>query len=188
MKSIGPEEVALGKDLEVKMDEIKDVYNRELYLPFVEYCSAHGYRTMRDLGCYDFRLLSRREDFSPMLITRIKAVYTAYQKREAEKAEAAAPRRRCAQPVSLVMETQLLLRLREYLSCNSGRIVTLEELFRAADGQLKRTRIVKLLADVPWCCQVDRSSYFWKGEAQAPAPQQPRYSIPAGEEAMLAAE
>lgn len=37
------------------MDEIKDIYNRELYQPFVEYCAAHGYRTMRDLGCYDFR-------------------------------------------------------------------------------------------------------------------------------------
>ncbi len=30
------------------MDEIKDIYNRELYQPFVEYCAAHGYRTMRD--------------------------------------------------------------------------------------------------------------------------------------------
>ena len=72
------------------MDMIKDIYNRELYQPFVEYCATHGYHTMRDLGCYDFRLLSRREDFSPMLITRIKAVYAAYQKQEAEKAEAAA--------------------------------------------------------------------------------------------------
>ena len=69
------------------MDMIKDIYNRELYQPFVEYCATHGYHTMRDLGCYDFRLLSRREDFSPMLITRIKAVYAAYQKQEAERSE-----------------------------------------------------------------------------------------------------
>ena len=78
------------------MDMIKDIYNRELYQPFVEYCATHGYHTMRDLGCYDFRLLSRREDFSPMLITRIKAVYPAYQKSAAEKAEAGVPRRRAA--------------------------------------------------------------------------------------------
>ena len=143
------------------MDEIKDIYNRELDQPFVEYCAAHGYRTMRDLGCYDFRLLSRREGFSPMLITRIRAVYTAYQKSEAEKAEAAAPRRRTAQPMSLVMETQLLLQMREFLQRNSSRTVSLDELFRAAGGQLKRTRIVKLLTDVPWCCQVDRTTYYW---------------------------
>ena len=43
------------------MDMIKDIYNRELYQPFVEYCATHGYHTMRDLGCYDFRLLGRRE-------------------------------------------------------------------------------------------------------------------------------
>lgn len=147
------------------MDEIKDVYNRELYQPFVEYCTAHGYRTMRDLGCYDFRLLSHREDFSPMLITRIKAVYAAYQKRAAEKAEAAAPRRCASTPISLVMETQLLLQMRAYLQGHQNASVTLDELFRAADGQLKRTRIVKLLADVPWCCQVDRNTYFWREPA-----------------------
>lgn len=145
------------------MDEIKDIYNRELYQPFVEYCAAHGYRTMRDLGCYDFRLLGRREDFSPMLITRIKAVYAAYQKTATEKAEASAPRRRSAQAVSLVMETQLLLQMREFLQSNSNRIVTLDELFRAINGQLKRTRIVKLLTDAPWCVQVDRGTYYWNG-------------------------
>ena len=133
------------------MDEIKDIYNRELYRPFVEFCAAHGYRTMRDLGCYDFRLLSRREGFSPMLITRIKAVYAAYQKSEAEKSEAAAPRRRTAQPISLVMETQLLL-----------------QMFRAAGGQLKRTRIAKLLSDAPWCIQVERGTYYWNDNAPAP--------------------
>lgn len=143
------------------MDEIKDIYNRELYQPFVAYCAAHGYRTMRDLGCYDFRLLNRRQDFSPMLITRIKAVYAAYQKQQAEKAEAGAPRRRTPEPISLVMETQLLLKLREYVSANSFRTVTLDELFRALDGQLKRTRITKLLADAPWCRQVDRNTFFW---------------------------
>lgn len=142
------------------MDEIKDVYSRELYQPFVEYCSAHGYRTMRDLGCYDFRLLSRRKDFTPMLITRIKAVYAAYQKQHSEKEEV--PVRRGAQTMSLVMETQLLLRLREYVGNNRFRAVTLDELFRELDGQLKRARIVKLLADAPWCSQVDRNTYFWK--------------------------
>lgn len=142
------------------MDEIKDIYSRELYRPFVEYCSAHGYRTMRDLGCYDFRLLSRREDFSPMLITRIKAVYAAYQKQHAEKPEV--PVRRSAQTISLVMETQLLLKLREYVGNNRFRTVTLDELFQELDGQLKRSRIVKLLADAPWCSQVDRNTYFWK--------------------------
>lgn len=153
------------------MDEIKDIYNRDLYQPFVKYCAAHGYRTMRDLACYDFRLLSRRQDFTPILITRIKAVYAAYQKQEAEKAEAAAPRRRAAEPISLVMETQLLLRLREYISNNHFRAVTLDELFRELDGQLKRTRIAKLLADAPWCRQVDRNTYYWSG-AKAPLMQQ----------------
>lgn len=143
------------------MDEIKDIYNRELYQPFVEYCAAHGYRTMRDLGCYDFRLLSHREGFSPMLITRIKAVYAAYQKSEAEKSEAAAPRRRAAQPISLVMETQLLLQMRDFLWSNSSRAVSLDELFQAAGGQLKRTRIAKLLSDAPWCVQVERGVYYW---------------------------
>ena len=147
------------------MDEIKDIYNRELYQPFVEYCAAHGYRTMRDLGCYDFRLLSHREDFSPMLITRIKAVYTAYQKSAAEKAEAGVPRRRAAAPISLVMETQLLLQMRAYLQGHQDATVTLDELFHAAGGQLKRTRMVKLLADAPWCCQVDRNTYFWRETA-----------------------
>jgi len=145
------------------MDEIKDIYNRDLYQPFVEYCAAHGYRTMRDLGCYDFRLLSRRPDFSPMLITRIKAVYAAYRKRETEKEESAVPRRRAAQPISLVVETQLLLKLREYIANNCFRTVTLDELFRELDGQLKRTHIAKLLADAPWCRQVDRNTYFWDG-------------------------
>jgi len=147
------------------MDEIKDVYSRELYQPFVEYCTAHGYRTMRDLGCYDFRLLSHREGFSPTLITRIKAVYTTYQKNAAGKAEAAAPRRRAPAPISLVMETQLLLQMREYLQGHQEDTVTLDELFQAADGQLKRTRIVKLLADAPWCGQVDRNTYFWRETA-----------------------
>jgi len=149
------------------MDEIKDIYNRELYQPFVEYCTAHGYRTMRDLGCYDFRLLSRRKDFTPMLITRIKAVYTAYQKSVMEKAEAAAPRRRASQPISLVMETQLLLQMREFLMNNSSRTVSLDELFRAAGGQLKRTRIVKLLSDAPWCGQADRGVYYWNDASAA---------------------
>jgi len=148
------------------MDEIKDIYSRELYRPFVEYCAAHGYRTMRDLGCYDFRLLSRRPDFTPMLITRIKAVYTAYRKREAEKTEAAVPRRRTSQPISLVVETQMLLQLREYVANNRFRTVTLDELFQELDGQLKRTHIAKLLADAPWCRQVDRNTYFWNESGQ----------------------
>ena len=151
------------------MDMIKDIYNRELYQPFVEYCATHGYHTMRDLGCYDFRLLSRREDFSPMLITRIKAVYAAYQKQEAEKAEAAAPRRRnAAQPVSLVVETQLPLKLRDYLANNSFRTVSLDELFQELHGQLKRTRISKLLADAHWCQQVDRNTFYWNDSGALP--------------------
>lgn len=151
------------------MDEIKDIYNRELYQPFVAYCAEHGYRTMRDLGCYDFRLLSRREGFTSTLIMRIKAVYTAYQKSEAEKAQAAAPRRRAAQPISLVMETQLLLQMRELLRSRDGSRVTLDELFQAAGGQLKRTRIVKLLSDAPWCGQVDRNTYYWQEAAPSGA-------------------
>jgi hypothetical protein len=151
------------------MDEIKDIYNRDIYRPFVEFCSTHGYRTMRDLACYDFRLLSRREDFSPMLITRIKAVYAAYKRREEEKKVEAPVRRRSPAAVSPVVETQLLLQLREYLCRNSGRIVTLEELYRETGGRLKRTRIAKLLADAAWCCQVDRNNYFWKAEGHQTA-------------------
>ena len=169
------------------MDEIKDIYNRDIYRPFVDFCNTHGYRTMRDLACYDFRLLSRREDFSPMLITRIKAVYAAYKRREEEEKKAEAPvRRRSPAAVSPVVETQLLLQLREYLCRNSDRIVTLEELYRETGGRLKRTRIAKLLADAAWCCQVDRNSYFWKAEAR-----QNTYStLPSGGEdmALLAAE
>ena len=152
------------------MDEIKDVYSREVYRPFVEYCAAHGYRTMKDLGCYDFRLLSRREDFSPELITRIKAVYAAYQKSQAEKSEPAATRRRPPQALSLVEETNLLLRLRAFLQQNCNRTVSLDELFREAEGQLKRTRIVKLLTGVAWCCQVNRNTYYWAGDPQTPEP------------------
>ena len=173
-----------GERILRKMDEIKDIYNREIYRPFVEFCSAHGYRTMRDLGCYDFRLLSRREDFSPMLITRIKAVYAAYKRQEEEKKTAeAAPKRRSPAPISPVMETQLLLQLRDYLRRNSSRLVTLEELYRETGGRLKRTRITKLLADAPWCCQVDRTRFFWKAEAREAA-----YPLPArSEEAPLLA-
>ena len=57
----------------------------------------------------------------------------------------------------------LLLQMREFLQSNSNRIVTLDELFRAINGQLKRTRIVKLLTDAPWCVQVDRGTYYWNG-------------------------
>ena len=171
------------------MDEIQEIYSREIYRPFVEFCHAHGYRTMRDLGCYDLRLLSRREDFSPMLITRIQAVYAAYRRREEERkaAEAPAARRRSPQPISPVEETQLLLQLRDYLRRNSSRLVTLEELYRETGGRLKRTRITKLLADAPWCCQVDRTRFFWKAETQA---REAAYSLPArSEEApLLAAE
>ena len=83
----------------------------------------------------------------------------------AEKAEAGVPRRRAAAPISLVMETQLLLQMRAYLQGHQDATVTLDELFHAAGGQLKRTRIVKLLADAPWCCQVDRNTYFWRETA-----------------------
>lgn len=147
------------------MDEIKDIYSREVYRPFVEYCAAHGYRTMRDLGCYDFRLLSRREDFTPTLITRIRAVYTAYQKSQVEKEDPALSRRRTPQPLSPVEETSLLLRLRAFLQDHQDRTVSLDEFYRELDGQLKRTRIVKLLSGAAWCRQVDRNTYYWAGSA-----------------------
>ena len=46
---------------------------------------------------------------------------------------------------------------------------TLDELFQAAGGQLKRTRIVKLLSDAPWCGQVDRNTYYWQEAAPSGA-------------------
>ena len=171
------------------MDEIQEIYSREIYRPFVEFCHAHGYRTMRDLGCYDLRLLSRREDFSPMLITRIQAVYAAYRRREEERkaAEAPAARRRSPQPISPVEETQLLLQLRDCLRQNSSRCVSLEELYRETGGRLKRTRIAKLLAGASWCGQRDRTSFFWREETREhAAPEELPQPLPAPGDAPLA--
>ena len=44
----------------------------------------------------------------------------------------------------------------------------MDELFQELHGQLKRTRISKLLADAHWCQQVDRNTFYWNDSGALP--------------------
>ena len=50
------------------MEEIREVYNREVYDPFVEYCELHNYRTMKDLVRFPFGPLTVTQELPPALL------------------------------------------------------------------------------------------------------------------------
>lgn len=119
-----------------------------------------------------FHLLREQTDFSPMLISRIQAVYTSYRKSAAciplEQAapvpadvQSCAPAPQPPKPKQAVTEPELLKQLKKYFEDNRDSLITLNDAVKAMGGKVKKTQVLNILQNVAWCKAVDKATFFY---------------------------
>ncbi|WP_312645592.1 hypothetical protein [Hydrogenoanaerobacterium sp.] len=144
------------------MSDIKDIYNKDIYTPFLSYCEKSRYKTMQDLAKCPFHLLSQQPDISPLLSSRIRTVFNTYLK--ANPSEFSAAKARMGTKTAPAMsDVQLQIALEQYFQENAKRIVVAAEAVKAVNGRAKRADVVRILEQASWCQTVDKGTFYYTG-------------------------
>ena len=156
------------------MNDISEIYNKPKYLPFLIYCREHHYKKMEDLARCPFHLLTKEPGFTPLLASRVKAVYITFCKSEknagqentsaaGEPSESEPPKAAIKAPAvpKTLSEPELVILLHAYFQKNSDRLISVDDAFKAAGGRAKRAEITKILQNVAWCRIVDKGTFFY---------------------------
>ncbi|MCI9272748.1 MAG: hypothetical protein HFE39_02200 [Clostridiales bacterium] len=139
------------------MDEIREIYNREVYDPFLEYCERNNYRTMRDLIRFPFGPLALSKELSPALLNRVKTTFYMYLKKHPEILRKAA-QKPAADAVQLEPE------LKQYFAQNANKLIHITDIMKALGSGCKRVDVQQVLEQAVWCKVVDKSTYFYAPE------------------------
>lgn len=140
------------------MEEIREIYNREIYDPFLEYCELHHYHTMQDLVRFPFGPLAMSQELSPSLLNRVKTTFYMYCKKHPEMLGKAA-----GKPS---VDTQKIgPQLEYYFQQNAARLIHISDLVKAMGSQFKRADILTTLEHSPWCKVVDKNTFFYSPES-----------------------
>lgn len=110
---------------------------------------------MDDLARCSFEELGIAADLSVGIVSRIQAVYRAYQKSnfiESTSVKKAAAPQAVKEEDSAVVEA--------YFRANASKLIHMNEIVRATG--LKKAAVAAVLAKAPWCREVDGSTYFYQ--------------------------
>ncbi|WP_101910448.1 hypothetical protein [Marasmitruncus massiliensis] len=155
------------------MSDISEIYNKPKYLPFLIYCREHHYKAMEDLARCPFHLLTKEPGFTPLLASRVKAVYITFckagkntdnmQGQTGECPEPEQPKAAVKAPVlpKTLSEPELVILLHAYFEKNGDRLISIDDACKAAGGRAKRAEIAKILQNVAWCRIVDKGTFFY---------------------------
>ena len=136
------------------MEEIREVYNREVYDPFVEYCELHNYRTMKDLVRFPFGPLTVTQELPPALLNRVKTTFYMYCKKHPEIL-----RKAVQKPA---VDTQKIgEELERYFQKHANKLIHIAEIMKAVGKSFKRADVLSTLEQPPWCKTVDKSTFFY---------------------------
>ena len=139
------------------MDEIREIYNREVYDPFLDYCERNNYRTMQDLIRFPFGPLALSEELPAPLLNRVKTTFYMYVKKHPEVLRKAAQK-------SAVDTKQLAPQLEKYFAQNANKLINITDVMKSVGGGYKRADVQQLLEQATWCKVVDKSTYFYAPE------------------------
>jgi len=142
------------------MSEIKEVYNKEIYAPFLDYCNELKYKTMQDLLKCPFHLLSKRPYISSLLSSRIKTVFETYRKANPREFIVAKTN---TKNTSSMSDVELQIALQQYFKENANHLIVAAEAVKAVNGRAKRADVVRILEQASWCQAVDKGSFYYKG-------------------------
>lgn len=144
------------------MDNIEEIYAKDIYYPFLLYCQEKKYVTMQDLTRCSFDSLAIRPDMTPLLLIRIKGLYAAYCKSHPDLLLGRSqPKPKASARIAPSLEEQL----RSYFEVHTNTLVRAVDISK--DLRLKRNDVIKTLQQAPWCKAVDASTFFYAGEAKA---------------------
>lgn len=146
------------------MAKIKEIYSSDDYYPFVLYCENHGLEDMADLMKLQFHNLRNEPDISPRLLSKIKTVYVMYSKVHAaefipgKKAAQKAAQRSAGNSIPAVdIEKELEI----YFQNNADKLLHITDISKSVGKKAKRTDILKILEQAPWCKAVDSTTFFY---------------------------
>ena len=111
--------------------------------------------TMDDLARCSFEELGIAADLSVGIVSRIQAVYRAYQRSnfiESTPVKKAAPTQAVKEEDAEMVEA--------YFRANAAKLIHINEIVRATG--LKKAAVTAVLAKAPWCREVDGSTYFYQ--------------------------
>lgn len=146
------------------MAKIKEIYSSDDYYPFVLYCESRGFEDMTDLMKLQFHNLRDEPDISPRLLSKIKTVYVMYSKAHAAEfvpgvkaAQKAAKKTASGSFPSAEVEKEL----ETYFQENADKLLHISDIAKCVGKKAKRSDILKILEQVPWCKAVDSTTFFY---------------------------
>lgn len=138
-----------------QMEQIREVYSREVYYPFVEYCELHNYRTMKDLIRFPFGPLAITQELSPALLNRVKTTFYMYCKKHPEILRKTAEQKPAEDTLKIEKE------LEQYFQQHADKLIHISEVMKALGKGYKRTDVLMILEHASWCKTVDKSTFFY---------------------------
>ncbi|HHV32619.1 hypothetical protein [Caproiciproducens sp. LBM24188] len=143
------------------MAKIKEVFTNDEYYPFVSYCEEHGYEEMADLMKFPFHELRGDSDIPPRLLSKIKTIFVMYSKMHSSEFSAA-KKPSVRKPVSSpTPQAELEAELEVYFQSNADRLVRISDISKSLGRKVKRSDLLKILEQAPWCKAVDATTFFY---------------------------
>lgn len=140
------------------MAEIKEIYNKDEYYPFLLYCESRGFTDMVDLIKCDFNKL--RGELSTVLLSKIKMIFVMYCKQHANEFRSAG-KTNTRPAKSAVSDEELEKLLHDYFVRNQDKLIRIAEIAKGIGKKTKRTDIIRVLNQAPWCRAVDETTFFY---------------------------
>lgn len=148
------------KERDLDMANIKEIYSNDDYYPFISYCESHGYTDMADLTKCEFHKLRSESDVSAGLLSKIKMIYILYCKQH--PAEFRVVKKAMSRPVKgAVPDGEIEKELQTYFQDNCDKLIHISDISKSVGKKVKRSDIVRVLNQVPWCKAVDDTTFFY---------------------------
>ncbi len=113
---------------------------------------------MEDLSKCSFEELGIAAGLSVTAVSRIRAVYRAYQRRSSASSSVCPPASRTS--ASLAASDGDCAAVKAYFQANAHKLIRVSEVVRATG--LKKSAVLAILNDAPWCQPVDGSTFFFR--------------------------
>lgn len=142
------------------MAKIKDIYSNDSYYPFLLFCESHGLSEMKDLAKCPFHKLRSEADVSALLLSKIKAIFISYCR--THTSEFLISKKPAAKPVKkAIPDSEIESELQSYFESNADKLLHITDITKFIGKKSKRSDVVRILAQAPWCKEVDSTTYFY---------------------------
>lgn len=151
------------------MAKIKDIYSNYEYEPFLSACQERGLKEMADLRRFPFHTLCVETELSSMTRSKIKMIFVAYCKAHpAEFFSGKSAERGSARAAAAAKEQDGATErvLEAYFQENADKLIRLADLSKTIGKKQKRSDLIRILEEAPWCKVVDGTTFFYCPQAQ----------------------